>query len=90
MGRRVADDAHVCRQGTSAEPPQQRAILSERTPTDRGGLRHHQRKTVRGIRGRPLSLPRSRPAPPPDRGGDVETMQRINIARDRIEQSFGR
>jgi hypothetical protein len=26
----------------------------------------------------------------PDRGGDVETMQRINIAWDRIKQSFGR
>ncbi len=26
----------------------------------------------------------------PDRGGDVETMQRINIPRDRIKQSFGR
>ena len=26
----------------------------------------------------------------PDRGGDVESMQRINIAWDRIKQSFGR
>ncbi len=26
----------------------------------------------------------------PDRGGDVETMQRSNIAWDRIKQSFGR
>jgi len=26
----------------------------------------------------------------PDRGGDIETMQRLNVAWDRIKQSFGR